>query len=349
MKIVVIGLSLSSSWGNGHATTFRALLREFAARGHEILFLERDVAYYAAHRDLPAPDFCRLEFYRDTNDLKNRFAADLCVSDWTIVGSYVFDGVNVGDWACQTAPQCAFYDIDTPVTLAKLERGDFEYLAPDLIRKYDLYLSFSGGPTLDKLEQMGSPRARALYCSVDPQLYFPENVKIENDLNYLGTYSPDRQSTLDELLIRPAQALPYYQFCVAGPQYPAEIAWPANVARIEHLPPAGHRAFYNASAWTLNVTRADMIVAGWSPSVRLFEAAACGTPIISDFWDGLDELFAFDSEICVARHSSHVEAILRETDDQTRQQIGAAARAKVLANHTAAHRAAQLDAYLNGV
>lgn len=348
MKIVVIGLSLSSSWGNGHATTFRALLREFAARGHQILFLERDVAYYAAHRDLPEPDFCQLEFYRDTADLKTRFAAELRASDWTIVGSYVFDGVPIGNWACDVAPNCAFYDIDTPVTLAKLARGDFEYLSPDLVGRYDLYLSFSGGPTLDKLEQMGSPGARALYCSVDPQLYFPETIEIENDLNYLGTYSPDRQPTLDQLLVQPARALPDYRFCVAGPQYPSEIEWPANVARIEHLPPAKHRTFYNATAWTLNVTRADMIAAGWSPSVRLFEAAACGTPIISDHWGGLDEFFTFDSEICVARDSSHVQAILRETDDKTRQQIGEAARAKVLANHTAAHRAAQLETYLNG-
>ena len=346
MKLTVIGLSLSSSWGNGHATTFRALLREFAARGHEILFLERDVAYYAAHRDLPAPDFCQLEFYADTDDLKNRFAADLRASDWTIVGSYVFDGVPTGDWACQTAPQCAFYDIDTPVTLAKLARGDYEYLSPELIERYDLYLSFSGGPTLKKLEKMGSPRARALYCSVDPKLYFPENIKLETDLNYLGTYSPDRQPTLGTLLIEPAHALPHYGFCVAGPQYPAEIEWPQNVARLEHLPPARHRAFYNSTAWTLNVTRADMIAAGWSPSVRLFEAAACGTPIISDGWAGLDDFFALDSEICVARDSSHVEAILCETDDKTRRQIGENARQKFLTFHTAAHRARELEDYL---
>ena len=328
MKLVVIGLSLSSSWGNGHATTFRALLREFAARGHEITFLERDVPYYAVHRDLPAPDFCRLEFYSDTADLKNRFAADLRASDWTIVGSYVFDGVAVGEWACQSARRCAFYDIDTPVTLAKLERDDTEYLSRELIAKYDCYLSFSGGPTLDKLERMGSPRARALYCSVDPNLYFPENIEIKNDLNYLGTYSPDRQPTLNELLIQPARALPNFQFCVAGPQYPAEISWPKNVARIDHLPPAKHRAFYNASAWTLNVTRADMIAAGHSPSVRLFEAAACGTPVISDFWHGLDELFAFDSEICVARNCDEARAILCEVPEPKRQQIGAAARLK---------------------
>ncbi len=346
MKIIVLGLSITSSWGNGHATTYRALLREFAARGHEILFLERDVPWYAPHRDLPNPDFCRVELYADLADLKARFEAEIRACDWAIVGSYVPEGVAVGGWVTQTAPQTAFYDIDTPVTLAKLGRGDFEYLSPELLARYDLYLSFSGGPTLQLLEEMGSPRARALYCSVDASLYFPENVPLETDLNYLGTYSDDRQPTLNELLSEPARELREMRFCVAGPQYPAQIEWPQNVARIEHLPPAKHRNFYNSTRWTLNVTRADMIAAGWSPSVRLFEAAACGTPILSDFWDGLDEIFALDSEICVARTKQEARAILRDISEAERQKIGAAARQKVLKNHTATHRAAQLETYL---
>lgn len=347
MKITVLGLSLTSSWGNGHATTYRALLREFAARGHEILFLERDVPWYAENRDLPHPDFCRVELYADLADLKARFGDEIRVCDWAIVGSYVPEGVAVGEWALSQARPVAFYDIDTPVTLAKLERGDFEYLSPELIARYDQYLSFSGGPTLQRLEKMGSPRARALYCSVDAALYFPEGAAIETDLNYLGTYSHDRQPTLETLLLEPARELPQMRFCVAGPQYPAQIDWPQNVARVEHLPPAQHRDFYNSTRWTLNVTRADMIAAGWSPSVRLFEAAACGTPILSDYWDGLDEIFAFDSEICVARSSEEARAILCDIPEAQRQKIGAAARQKVLDYHTAAHRAAQLERYLS--
>lgn len=346
MKIVVLGLSITSSWGNGHATTFRALLREFSKRGHEILFLERDVPWYANHRDLPDPDFCRVELYRDLADLNARFQDEIRACDWAIVGSYVPEGVLVGDWVLHRAPRTAFYDIDTPVTLAKLERGDEEYLSPELVARYDLYLSFSGGPTLDQLGKMGSPRARALYCSVDAALYFPENTPKVTDLNYLGTYSDDRQLTLENLLVEPARALQNRQFCVAGPQYPATIEWPQNVMRIEHLPPAEHRAFYNSTRWTLNVTRADMIRAGWSPSVRLFEAAACATPIISDYWDGLNEFLAFDKEICVARDSIEARAIL-EIGESERRKIGEAARQKVLQNHTAAHRAAELEAFLN--
>lgn len=346
MKLVVLGLSITSSWGNGHATTYRALLREFAARGHEVLFLERDVPWYRENRDLPDPDFCCTELYTDLEDLKHRFETELRECDWAIVGSYVPEGVPVGEWVVRTARRTAFYDIDTPVTLAKLARCDFEYLTPDLIGKYRLYLSFSGGPTLDRLEEMGSPRARPLYCSVDPNLYFPELTEPQWALSYLGTYSDDRQPTLNALLLEPAQMLPDENFCVAGPQYPESIVWPENVHHIHHLPPAEHRAFYNASRWTLNVTRADMIAAGWSPSVRLFEAAACGTPILSDYWPGLGDFFTFGQEICVASNSREAHAILRETSDEARRQLGTAAREKVLRQHTAAHRAAELEAYL---
>ncbi len=348
MTLVVLGLSLSSSWGNGHATTYRALLREFVLRGHDVLFLERDVEWYRSNRDLPSPDWCRLEFYSDLKDLKHRFAQEVRASDWTLVGSYVPEGVEVGQWATSMASKCAFYDIDTPVTLAKLARGDFEYLSPELIGEYDLYLSFSGGPTLQKLEAMGSPRARALYCSVDPNLYFPLDIPKATDLNYLGTYSNDRQPTLKELLVEPAKQLREMQFEVAGPQYPDSIEWPANVLRTQHLPPREHNAFYNQSRWTLNVTRRDMIEAGWSPSVRLFEAAACGTPIISDYWDGLEEIFAIGEEIWVAQDAQDAVSILRDCDEATRRQSGEVARARVLAGHTAAHRARELEEFLGG-
>ncbi|HZF42346.1 MAG TPA: glycosyltransferase [Sphingomonadaceae bacterium] len=343
MKLVVLGLSLSSSWGNGHATTFRALLAAFASRGHDILFLERDVPWYAKHRDLADPAYCRLAYYKDLEDL-GRFSADIADANAVIVGSYVPEGVDVGALVQRLAARTvAFYDIDTPVTLAKLERGDFEYLSPTIIPGYDIYLSFTGGPTLDRLEtQYKSPAARALYCSVDPAAYPPMDVPKRWDLSYLGTWSADRQPTLERLLIEPARREPGRRFVVAGPQYPSDIDWPANVERIEHLPPSEHAAFYAASRFTLNVTRADMIAAGWSPSVRLFEAASCGTPIISDRWEGLDSLFAPDREIILADTAEHVIAALANDA----HAIGQAARARVMAAHTAAHRAAELEAHL---
>lgn len=344
MKLVVLGLSLSSSWGNGHATTWRALLKAFAARGHDVLFLERDVPWYAAHRDFADADWCELAFYDGLDALAGR-AREIAAADAVIVGSYVPDGVEVGRFVqAQARGVTAFYDIDTPVTLAKLERGDHEYLSPELIPGYDVYLSFTGGPTLDLIERRyGSPAARALYCSVDPSIYRPLGGAKKWDLSYLGTYSPDRQPTLERLLIAPARALPHRRFVVAGPQYPADIDWPANVARIEHVGPADHPAFYAASRFTLNVTRADMIKAGWSPSVRLFEAGACGTPIISDRWEGLDRLFVPDREILLADGADAVIAALEGADAA---DMGAAARRRTLAAHTAQHRAAELEQWL---
>lgn len=343
MKLVVLGLSLSSSWGNGHATTFRALLKAFAERGHDVLFLERDVPWYRNNRDIAEPDYCRLEFYRSLDEL-DRWQDEIREADAVIVGSYVPEGVEVARYVQRTARAVtAFYDIDTPVTLGKLERGDFEYLSPEVIPGYGLYLSFTGGPTLRRIEdQYGAPMARALYCSVDPEAYPALDLPKKWDLTYLGTYSDDRQPTLEKLLIEPARRLPYRNFCVAGPQYPGTIAWPDNVERIDHVPPAEHPQFYAASRYTLNVTRADMIAAGWSPSVRLFEAAACGTPVISDIWDGIDSLFEPGREIILARSTDDVVARLSSEDDA--RQIGAAARERILSAHTAAHRAAELEA-----
>jgi spore maturation protein CgeB len=275
MRIVVLGLSLSSAWGNGHATTWRALLGAFAARGHEVLFLERDVPWYAARRDLPEPGFCRFALYRDLGALSD-WRREIAGADAVIVGSYVPEGVAVGRLVQRIARGVtAFYDIDTPVTLAKLARGDHEYISPALIPGYDLYLSFTGGPILDLIERRyGAPAARVLHCSVDPEAYKPLRRAPRWDLSYLGTWSADRQPVLDRLLVEPARRAPHLRFVVAGAQYHADVVWPENVERIEHVPPDEHAEFYAASRFTLNVTRADMVRAGWSPSVRLFEAAS---------------------------------------------------------------------------
>ncbi len=351
MKFTIIGLSITSSWGNGHATTYRALVKELSALGHEILFLEKDVPYYAGNRDMPNPDFCETVLYGTNEELKQNYRQQVAEADVVIVGSYVQQGVEIGNWAIETATGItAFYDIDTPVTLAKLERGDYEYIDPDLISKYDLYLSFCGGPTLDLLEnKYGSPRAKPLYCSVDPDLYYPEDNQLSWQMGYLGTYSTDRQPTVSELLIIPAKDHPDEKFVVAGPQYPEDIAWPENVERINHLPPAEHRKFYNSQKFTLNVTREDMIKAGFSPSVRLFEAAACGVPIISDYWEGIGSIFEEGEEILIARSAAEVNAYFFNLTEGRRKEIGEKARHKVLRYHTAAARAKELETYVKEI
>jgi spore maturation protein CgeB len=352
LEIVIVGLSITSSWGNGHATTYRGLVRELARRGHRVLFLEQDVPWYAVHRDLPQPPFGTTELYRDLADLDRRFSSRAREADAVILGSYVRQGEAVADWVLRHARGVtAFYDIDTPVTLAKLARGDHEYLHPRQIPCFDLYLSFTGGPTLDRLErELGARRALPLFCSCDPALYFPDTGPEDRaprwDLGYLGTYSDDRQGAVESLLLEPARRLPDRAFALAGPGYPPEVAWPANVDRFEHLAPGEHRAFYNRQRYTLNVTRADMRRAGYSPSVRLFEAAACGTPIVSDDWPGLDTFFAPGREILLAATPEEVERILREIPEAERRRIGRRGRRRVLAEHTAAHRAATLEFYL---
>ena len=347
MRIVILGLAITSSWGNGHATTYRALVRELSKRGHRVLFLERDAPWYAANRDMPRPQGAETAVYASVAELKERFHDRVHAADLVIVGSYVPDGIAIGEWVIgATSGVTAFYDIDTPVTLASLANGGASYISAALIPKYDLYLSFTGGPTLARLErQYGARMARALYCSVDPEQYAPGDQDHTWDLGYLGTYSDDRQPALDRLMLAPARELPGARFVVAGAQYPEGIDWPDNVAHVTHLAPRDHRAFYNAQRYTLNITRADMIEAGWSPSVRLFEAAACGTPIISDYWDGLDDFFEPGRDILIARSGRETAEYLHDLPDAQRTAIGARARERVLARHTAAHRAAELECY----
>jgi spore maturation protein CgeB len=348
LRIVILGLSITSSWGNGHATTYRGLVRELSARGHEVLFLERDMPWYAVTRDLTAIPSARIELYSSLQQLKDCFAVDVRQADVVIVGSYVPEGVAVGEWVMGTSCGLTiFYDIDTPVTLAKLGRGDIDYLSRALIPRYTLYLSFTGGPTLEYLEQCyGARRARPLYCAVDPHVYYAEPSVKRWDLGYLGTYSPDRQPALESLFVEPARCWTQGHFVVAGSLFPSTIAWPANVQHIEHLPPAEHRAFYNAQRFTLNITRADMVRAGYSPSIRLFEAGACATPIISDYWPGLDTLFTPGKEILIADAPEKAMHYLRELPESDRAALGRRAQARVLGEHTAAHRATELEAYI---
>lgn len=346
LDLVFLGLAITSSWGNGHATTYRGLLRELAARGHRVLFLERDVPWYAENRDLPQPPGIRTELYGSLDELRDRFARAIAHADAVVLGSYVPEGAAVADLVLDLGRGVrAFYDIDAPVTARKLARGEREYLGAEQVPRFDLYLSFTGGPLLDHLRRrFGARDARPLYCSCDPALHAPRPVEPARwDLGYLGTFSADRQPALDRLLVEPARRLPDARFAVAGPLYPDGIAWPTNVERIVHVAPPAHAAFYCAQRFTLNVTRADMTEAGYSPSVRLFEAAACGAPIISDPWPGLDAFFTPGREILIARDTDEVLALLRDLPEPERRAVGERARVRALAEHTAARRAATLE------
>lgn len=348
MKIVFYGLTITSSWGNGHATTYRSLLKALARRGHRIHFIEKDVEWYRSNRDLPEPNFCTVHIY---NSWDEDAASLLRVSedaDVVVVGSYFPDAISATH-ALLEQVRCpvVFYDIDTPITMKRLrETSSTEYLTADLIPSYAAYLSFTGGPALDELEQhFGARRAVPFFCSVDPCLYRPTETRpaFTCDLSYLGTYAADRQPKLMGLLDGAASCLPLQRFLVAGPQYPPQTAWQPNVEHLIHIAPPDHPAFYASSRFTLNLTRKDMVEAGFSPSVRLFEASACGATILSDDWPGISEFLTPGEEILLPSNAYEVAQTLLHMSDIERRSIGKRARDRILSEHTAEHRAAQFE------
>jgi spore maturation protein CgeB len=351
VKIVIFGLSITSSWGNGHATTFRALARALRARGHQIVFFERDVEWYASNRDLPHPDFCTVKLFDEWRTVLPKVRRELEDSDVAIIGSYFPNGIEAAEEVfASPAPVKAFYDIDTPITVSLLRQNSAtEYLRKSQIPGFDLYCSFTGGPMLTEIEErFGARHAVPLYCSFDPEQYrnFPVNKRFACELSYMGTYAADRQPKIEELLCQPARRLPEKKFIVAGPQYPRPLRWPKNVRRIVHLNPRWHARFYSSARLTLNVTRRDMVMAGYSPSVRLFEAAACAATIVSDNWPGLDTFFSPGEEILLPVSAQDVVRYLSDADDSELRRIGRRAQERVLAEHTSQRRAQQFEQYV---
>jgi spore maturation protein CgeB len=350
VKIVICGLAITSSWGNGHATTYRALVRALHARGHEIVFFERDLEWYASNRDLPEPPFCRVHVYDCWQDALPLLRRELSGADVAVVGSFFPDGVKASDEVLDSPVSVkAFYDIDTPITVSQLRKGDTEYLRRDQLPGFDLYFSFTGGPMLQRLEaEFGARRAVPLYCSFDPDRYRLSEPQLQYkcDLSYMGTYAADRQAGLQELFCVPASRLPQKQFIVAGPQYPKATKWPRNVIHIVHLEPKLHPPFYCSSRFTLNLTRREMVGAGYSPSVRLFEAAGCGATIISDSWPGLETFFRPQEEVLLPCSAEDVVRFLNEMDEPDVREIGRRARQRVLAEHSAVRRAIQFEEFV---
>lgn len=351
MKLTFIGLTLSSSWGNGHATPYRALLRALARRGCDIVFYERDVHYYYERRDFERTDYCQLELYPTWSEVRERALADARESDAVVLGSFVSDGEKIAADLLELAgPLRVFYDLDTPVTLARLAQGRSEYIRGAQLAAFDLVLSFTGGATLDVLtREFGVRMARALYGCVDPEVYARTDAAAElrSELSYMGTFSPDRQEKLDALFLEPARRLPSANFLLAGALYPWEWGpyWPANVRRVEHVAPKDHAAFYSSSRLTLNLTRAAMATYGYCPSGRFFEAAACGTPIVSDRWEGIETFFRDGEEIFLVDAVEGVLAAMARSDEEL-ARVAERARERTLAEHSGDTRAAEFLRHL---
>jgi len=348
MKIVIFGLAITSSWGNGHATTYRSLCKALARRGHQIHFIEKNLEWFRNNRDMPHPEFCTVHLYADWQESARKLIRLCKDADAIVIGSYFPDALaSTGALNDAGCGPLIFYDIDTPITVSKLRAiGRSEYIHAAQIPHFAAYLSFTGGPVLRELEErFGSPLAVPFYCSVDPELYRPTPVNHEFQcaLSYLGTHARDRQPKLMKLLNETASLMPESRFIVAGAQYPAETPWQANVERIIHLSPPHHPSFYCSSKFTLNLTRDEMVAAGYSPSVRLFEASACGAAILSDYWKGLEHFLTPNSEVLLPSDAYEVAQIIRSMPEAEIVRMGLNARERVLSQHTAAHRAAEFE------
>ncbi len=345
MKLVIFGLTVSSSWGNGHATLWRGLCNALARQRHDITFFERDVSYYANHRDLLGPEMYKLVLYPGWEEVASLAKCAVREADVALVTSYCPDAIAACDLILESPAVKGFYDLDTAVTLEKLRTcGSVDYVPSSGFRDFDLVLSYVGGRALDELRTLlGARRVAPLYGSVDPLLHKPvaRSPHYESDLSYLGTYAADRQAVLEKLFIEPAHRLPEKKFVLGGAQYPESFPWSENVWFVRHLPPAEHPAFYSSSKATLNVTRAAMASFGYCPSGRLFEAGACETPVVSDSWEGLENFFEPGREILVASSAADVVDAITG-DPENLRKMGKAARERVLDAHTAEHRGREL-------
>ena len=352
MKIVIYGLAITSSWGNGHATTYRSLCKALARRGHQIHFIEKNLEWFRDNRDLPHPEFCTVHLYTDWDESARKLIKIAKDADAVVVGSYFPDAIAATNALIESGcGPLIFYDIDTPITISKLRAsGHAGYIEAGQIPSFAAYLSFTGGPVLRELEErFGSPYAVPFYCSVDPELYRPTAIRLEFQcaLSYLGTYARDRQPKLMDFLNKTASLMPQSRFIVAGAQYPTDTPWSENVERMIHLSPPEHPAFYSSSKFTLNLTREEMIAAGYSPSVRLFEASACGAAILSDYWKGLEHFLTPGDQVLLPRDAYEISEIIGSTPEADRTRIGLNARERILSEHTSTHRAVQFEQIVN--
>jgi spore maturation protein CgeB len=331
---------------------WRALIRSLAAQGHRVTFFERDVPYYAEHRDLTELDGASLVLYGDWPEITSCARRQLADADAAMVTSYCPDALAATDLIFDSRAVRVFYDLDSPVTLARLSAGEqVGYIGGEGLAGFDLVLSYAGGMALTALrERLGAVRVAPLYGSVDPVCYrpAPQPEGPRAALSYLGTYAENRQSQLRRLFLEPAKRLPDQRFVIGGALYPPDFPWRPNIFFERHVYPPQHPRFYAAARSTLNITRAAMAACGWCPSGRLFEAAACATPILSDWWEGLDEFFIPGQEILVVDSAEDVLNAL-ELSDRELSMFGAAARERALAHHTADCRATELVRLLSSV
>jgi spore maturation protein CgeB len=352
MQLVVFGLTVSSSWGNGHATLWRGLIQALTHRGHHVAFFERDVPYYAQNRDLTGLVNGELVLYPDWPKVEERVRSVLATADVSVITSFCPDAAAAHGLQKRSKGIKIFYDLDTPITLAQYSRNNpVSYIPGEGLGGFDLVLSFTGGSALTELVRvLGARKTSTLYGHADPGAHHPSDSESDYlaTLSYLGTYASDRQPLLEEMFLEPARQLSQKRFTIAGALYPKDFKWAHNIYFVRHLPPAKHPTFFSSSLLTLNVTRPAMAAMGFCPSGRLFEAACCQTAVLSDYWRGIEEFFEPGKEILIAATTKEVVDIL-SYDTAMLAEVGLAARRRALSQHTSDHRAQEFEELVKNI
>lgn len=265
-----------------------------------------------------------------------------------VVGSGLTEGKTISDWVTRfTQGVAVFYDLSTPATLFSVEDGTCAYLSAELIPRFPLYLSVTGGRILEDLQSnFDSPMARPFYHSVNTEVFYPERRTAKWEMGYIGDYHEERQPAVDELLLEPARRWSKGRFAVAGPNYPRAAGWPANVTRLSLLESTKRREFYNSQKFALATASPEAAEGGYSPGRRLLEAAACGVPVISDYWEGIETFFEPLEQILISRCAEESLSYLVELGPEERKRIGTRARNRVLAAHSCRQRALELQNYV---
>ena len=350
MKIAFFGSSLVSSYWNGAATYYRGLLKELAALGHYITFYEPDAFERQRHRDMADPDWARVVVYPGTGDGWKRpleqaaKEADLLVK---ASGVGVFDH-ELEEAVPQAAPartHCVYWDVDAPATLDAMGHDPAHHLRA-AIPTYDIVLTYGGGrPVIVGYGQAGARCCVPIYNALDPATHYPvpSHPDYACDLGFLGNRLPDRETRVEEFLLRAADLAPGKRFLLGGSGWDDKHV-PANVRRIGHVGTAAHSAFFCSGLATLNINRESMARYGFSPATRVFEAAGAGACLITDAWDGIEQFLTPDEEVLVARDGADVMAHLASLTEKRARQIGTRGRERILKEHTYNQRAAVVDA-----
>jgi len=354
LNIAFFASSLVSAYWNGAATYYRGIVRALHERGHRVHFYEPDAFGRQQHRDMADPDWAEVIVYPGTGDanalrmVEHARGADLVVK---ASGVGVFDELLEAAVLDLQGPstRVVFWDVDAPATLDRLganPEDPFHALVP----RYDMVLTYGGGdPVVQAYRRFGARECVPIYNALDPSTHHPvgPDPRFEADLGFLGNRLPDREARVDEFFLRAASLLPERRFLLGGSGW-EDKAMPTNVRYLGHVYTADHNAFNRTPMAVLNVSRDSMARYGFSPATRVFEAAGSAACLITDAWEGIELFLAPGTEVLVAANGDEVAAHVRSLDAQAARRIGEAACRRVLAEHTYAHRAAQLEALLEG-